>query len=258
MKEASLGIRWLLSLWFQIYSDSLDMPDLLIIDEPGFNMHPGAQKDLVSIFEQIVDSLKCQIIYTTHSPFMINPNRILDVRLIKDNVDHEEKKRYSVVDIKPYKANFEPLCAALGLRFVRPYLLLEKGSDYIVVEGETEAVLLIALSQLCFFHGLGHLDLNNIAVYPAGGATKERYINALNNIASCSQEANAICLFDGDTQGIKVKSEIEEWLGSIRYDNIEIGTTSTFEILELTNSTIEDVVPVDIYINALKKFYTDI
>jgi len=258
MHETSLGIRWLLSLWFQIYAENFNMPDLLIIDEPGFNMHPGAQKELIKIFEQIVDSFNIQIIYTTHSPFMINANRILDVRLIKSHYDQKTKSRYSVVDTKAYKANFEPLCTALGLRFVRPYLLLEKGKNYYIVEGESDAIIMMTMSQLLFFHGEKHLDLDEIAVYPAGGATRENFVNAINNIRSVSDSAEIIALVDGDTQGLMVKRYIESKYVSSKYNEHKIGCLCIADVLNRKGVTIEDIIPLTHYIESFNNFYTSI
>lgn len=46
---------------------------LLLFDEPGTSLHPAGQVNLQKVFERL--SMKDQIVYATHSLFMINHNR---------------------------------------------------------------------------------------------------------------------------------------------------------------------------------------
>lgn len=47
-------------------------PTLLLIDEPDSHLHPSLQKTLVDALEEIVRTVGCQIILTTHSRHMIS------------------------------------------------------------------------------------------------------------------------------------------------------------------------------------------
>ena len=61
------------------YGDRL----IILLDEPGLSLHGKAQGDLLRyIKEKLLP--KYQVIYTTHSPFMIDTDNILSVRTVED------------------------------------------------------------------------------------------------------------------------------------------------------------------------------
>ena len=47
---------------------------VLLVDEPGVSLHARAQEDVLKVFEDIKD--KIQIIYTTHSPHLVEINKL--------------------------------------------------------------------------------------------------------------------------------------------------------------------------------------
>ena len=55
---------------------------ILLLDEPGLSLHPTAQADLLQYTDALSDSH--QVILTTHSPFLIRPERLDAVRLVED------------------------------------------------------------------------------------------------------------------------------------------------------------------------------
>jgi len=106
----SLGFRWYLSFYVNFISQTFEARAneyVFLIDEPGIHLHPAGQKDLVKVLEDL--ALKNQVIYTTHSPFLINrkyPERVLLV--IKD-------KEGTKVDTTAYRENWKPLRNEIGL-----------------------------------------------------------------------------------------------------------------------------------------------
>ena len=56
---------------------------LILLDDPGLGLHAKAQWDLYRyICEKLVPQY--QLIYTTHSPFMVNPERMQWVRTVEE------------------------------------------------------------------------------------------------------------------------------------------------------------------------------
>jgi len=55
---------------------------ILLLDEPGLSLHGRAQADLLKYFEAELSDH--QLIYTTHSPFMIDPQKFERVRIVQD------------------------------------------------------------------------------------------------------------------------------------------------------------------------------
>ncbi len=71
---------------------------IYVFDEPGVFLHQKGQKDLLSVFEQLAQAT--QIVYATHSLFMLNQNFPERHRLITKSKDT------TLVDSKPYRANW--------------------------------------------------------------------------------------------------------------------------------------------------------
>lgn len=85
--DRSRGFVWFFSflVWFyqlrQLYGENL----IILLDEPGLSLHARAQADLLRyINEQLRPDY--QVVYTTHSPFMIDPDNLLSARTVEDVV----------------------------------------------------------------------------------------------------------------------------------------------------------------------------
>lgn len=85
----SRGFVWFFSFlaWYsQLRTDQ--RPLILLLDEPGQSLHARAQNDLLRFFEEELLA-QHQLIYTTHSPYMINPQRLDRVRVVEDRTSEE-------------------------------------------------------------------------------------------------------------------------------------------------------------------------
>jgi energy-coupling factor transporter ATP-binding protein EcfA2 len=59
---------------------------VLLVDEPGVSLHARAQEDVLKVFEDIRD--KIQVIYTTHSPHLVDINKLHRVLAVqRDDLD---------------------------------------------------------------------------------------------------------------------------------------------------------------------------
>ncbi|MBN1466370.1 AAA family ATPase [candidate division KSB1 bacterium] len=109
-ESRSLGFRWYLSFYVNFISQTFEGRSneyIFLIDEPGIHLHPAGQKDLIQVLEDL--SIKNQLIYTTHSPFLIDRNHPDRVFLI------EKDKTGTKVDSKSYRDNWKPLRKQIGL-----------------------------------------------------------------------------------------------------------------------------------------------
>jgi predicted ATP-dependent endonuclease of OLD family len=75
-KQRSRGVRWFLSFYMELMASAnlADKHMVLLVDEPGVSLHARAQEDVLKVFEDIKD--KIQIIYTTHSPHLVEINKL--------------------------------------------------------------------------------------------------------------------------------------------------------------------------------------
>ena len=87
-KQRSRGVRWFLSFYMELKASAniRDRQMVLLVDEPGVSLHARAQEDVLKVFEDIKD--KIQIIYTTHSPHLVEINKLHRVLAVqRDDLD---------------------------------------------------------------------------------------------------------------------------------------------------------------------------
>jgi len=86
-KQRSRGVRWFLSFYMELKAAAgINKPMVLLVDEPGVSLHARAQEDVLKVFEDIKDRI--QIIYTTHSPHLVEINRLHRVLAVqRDDID---------------------------------------------------------------------------------------------------------------------------------------------------------------------------
>ena len=75
LKNRSKGFIWFFSflVWFSKIERHENV--IILLDEPGLNLHAEAQNDLLRYIDEML-APKYQVIYTTHSPFMIDPAKL--------------------------------------------------------------------------------------------------------------------------------------------------------------------------------------
>ena len=87
-KQRSRGVRWFLSFYMELKASAniTDKHIVLLVDEPGVSLHARAQEDVLKVFEDIKD--KIQVIYTTHSPHLVEINKLYRVLAVqRDDLD---------------------------------------------------------------------------------------------------------------------------------------------------------------------------
>lgn len=75
---------------------------LFLFDEPASNLHEHSQQKLLNIFDKLVANDRAKIIYSTHSPYLINPKYILTSFIIKDEWRNSENEFHYRQNIKAY------------------------------------------------------------------------------------------------------------------------------------------------------------
>ena len=175
--DRSAGFVWFFSflvLFSQLrksHGDNL----LLLLDEPGLTLHGKAQGDLLRfIKEQLAP--KHQVIYTTHSPFMIPPEELLSVRTVEDVVHTDEKG--TVLEVKGTKVGSDvlsvdrdtlfPLQAALGYDITQTLFV---GKNTLLVEGPSDLLYLKFFSDRLRELNRAHLHPAWV-ICPVGGLDK--------------------------------------------------------------------------------------
>jgi hypothetical protein len=164
--ERSAGFVWFFS-FLAAFSEFRDReePIVLLLDEPGLGLHAAAQEDLLRFIDEKL-APKHQVIYTTHSPFMVQPTKLHRARTVEDVSDEGTKVRDDVMATS--KETVFPLQAALGYELAQTLFL---GPDNLVVEGPADLIYLQVISEYAESKGLLHLD-DRWVIVPAGGLDK--------------------------------------------------------------------------------------
>lgn len=172
----SRGFVWFFSFlaWFD-QQQKKERPLILLLDEPGLFLHGKAQGDLLRYIEEELGE-RHQVVYTTHSPFMVDPKRfdrvriVQDVSAMSDHYESDEVEGTKVLSdvLDATEDSLFPLQGALGYEihqslFVGPYNL--------VVEGVSDLLYLQTISGILSSKGKTGLD-PRWTITPVGGAGK--------------------------------------------------------------------------------------
>lgn len=189
LKNRSKGFLWFFSflVWFNKIQGDKNCNYILLLDEPGLNLHASAQNDLLRFIDEKL-APKYQVIYTTHSPFMIDSLKLNEVRTVYDTQDPKIGSIISdAVEEKDSDTLF-PLQAALGYTLAQNLYVSAKN---LLVEGISDLIYLNHFSYVLKSMGREGLA-DNITIVPVGGADKVATFISLmrGNKLSC------VCLLD--------------------------------------------------------------
>ena len=232
-EERSNGLKWYLNMFIQIMSEtnSTDIENyIILIDEPGVYLHINAQKEVLKLFEDFATKNN-QIIYTTHSPFMIYEDKLHRARLIiKDDKGNSNiaNKYYSL----PHKMGSKtetltPILTAMGISNYN-ILSLDNKKCSIITEG---------ISDYNYIKGYLHIKKNN-NIYNIIPSVS---VDNINNIVSIfiGWGCNFKVILDQDNSGRKQYKLLKNKL-AIDSSNIVFIDGET-QPIEKKKFTIEDV-----------------
>ena len=188
LKNRSKGFNWFFSflVWFKKIQEDQSSNYILLLDEPGLNLHASAQADLLRFLEDL--SQNYQIVYTTHSPFMITSDKLQRVRTILET-DKGSVISDSIQEKDP-KTLF-PLQAALGYDIAQNLFISKKN---LLVEGVSDLIYLQYMSAILESAGKTGLP-HDITIVPTGGLEKvATFISLLR-----SNDLQIVCLLDSFT-----------------------------------------------------------
>ena len=191
LESRSKGFQWFFSFYlvFLAESEQGHKDSILLLDEPGLNLHPTAQQELLDFFEEL--SRTSQLVYTTHSPFLIDGEHLHRVRPVL-----EEESGHSKVTSSWWPSDRDtifPLQAAAGYAMIQGLLQHQKN---LLVEGMSDFYYLQALSAQCARTGRQALS-DEIYITPCGGASKVGPVASL----FLGQKARPAVVLDTDPAG---------------------------------------------------------
>jgi hypothetical protein len=241
--DRSAGFTWFFSflvLFSQVQRSHGNV--IILLDEPGLNLHGKAQADLVRfIYEKLRG--KHQVIYSTHSPFMVPTHDLASVRTVEDVVKFEAGGEFQVFGTKVGDETLStdrdtlfPLQGALGYEITQSLFI---GPHSLIVEGPSDILYLTAFSEALKRRKQTSLD-SRWTLCPSGGVDKV---------------AAFISLFGGNKLHVAVLTDFAEGqkgkVDSLRRSRIlkdgHVFTTSDF--CDLPESDIEDLLGEELFVS---------
>jgi hypothetical protein len=248
LEGRSTGLQWFLSFYLVFLVESQDAHDgaILLLDEPGLSLHPRAQKDLSGFFDGLAETN--QLLYTTHSPFLVDADRLDRVRKVYVAQDGSTKVsadlRADDGDPAHRGAGFA-VQAALGLSVAETLLL---GCTPVVVEGPSDQHYLSAIKNVLI--GAGRLAPGRELVFPPSGGAKG--VKAVASILSSRAEELPAVLFDGDHPGRDLADALKKSL--YQGDNAaRVFTVGGFA--NVRDAEVEDLFPPDLVAREVDRTY---
>jgi len=202
LASRSKGLQWFYSFYlvFLVEAEEGHSNAILLLDEPGLHLHPSAQADLLGYFDSLAEDN--QLLYTTHSPFMIDPDNLGRTRVVTEQADGTTAVS-DVVWPRNREAIF-PLQAALGYSLAQTVFA---GKRTLIVEGITDYWIIKAINSLLKSLKKTHL-LEDIVVTPAGGSKEITHFASL----YLANDVEVVTLFDGDAPGRRYAADLQKSL----------------------------------------------
>lgn len=265
-RERSSGLRYFLSYYIQAKAIEARavkenrLGCVLLMDEPDSFLSIVGQRNLLNVFESLVFQTKLpqgiQLIYTTHSPFLLNKNFPQRIRLVRKG-DGEEGTQY-VEESRVRR--YEPVRSALGIDCAQTLFM---GEANVILEGPTDQYVFSELTRMFSTYATADdlLDLNSIVLTSADSAPGVEKILHASRWADEQMPATVV-VFDNDSEGVlqreRVTGKSKKTRGQKKLIDEQFAVTVD-ELLEDPRKdqplvTTEDLIPSSIYLMAVKRY----
>lgn len=242
--ERSSGLQYFLSYYIQSLAHRRANSGrglVVLMDEPDGFLSAVAQQNLLKVFESLVstpngDLGRCQLVYTTHSPFLINRNFPNRIRLVRKGVGSEGTQYVN----HSLARRYEPVRSALGIDCAETIFM---GATNILLEGASDQKLIVAAIRKFGKPDAidDTLDLNGVTFVSGNGAPSVKEILRQSKSLD-EQKPIFVALLDGDVSGQTTAQQIiEEKLAS--NDVVKTLSDMKFREIDPQPKVLEELIP---------------
>lgn len=233
--QRSSGFKWFFSFLaafseFENYEHGV----VVLLDEPALTLHGRAQADFLRYIDEEL-SKSAQVIYTTHSPFMVDAGHLERARIVED----KGSLVGSVISSEALSVGEDslfPLQAALGYDIAQNLFV---GPDNLMIEGTSDFTYLITISD--YLRSLERPALDERwRLLPAGSAS-----NIPTFVALVGRSLDVTVLIDGSTRSSVQKLTNLSDVGLLARKRIFL----TDQFSNVNGSDIEDLFSEGDYLN---------
>lgn len=200
-EQRSKGFQWFLSFYLRLNAER-DEISIILIDEPGLYLHAKAQENVMNVLENIAK--ESQIIFSTHSPYLIDTQRLDRVRLVLKD-DHTGTQIENKIHKRADTETLTPIITAIGLDISKDFSIA--GKKNVLLEGISDYYIVQALRH--------YIKINNANFIPCVGAPKFPQIVSL----LIGWDLEFLAVLDNDSAGKRIAKVLIEKL-SVESDRI--------------------------------------
>ena len=174
VEQRSKGFQWFLSFYLRLNSQRGEN-NIILIDEPGMNLHAKAQIEIIKVLESLCTQNN-QIIFSTHSPYLIDNLRLDRLRLVIKDAQKGTLIE-SNLSMQADNETLMPLMSVLNMNLSRRLSGLDDGRTHIIVDGLANYYFLEGM-QACvkdvpwenyhFIPAADRTDIRQMASYMVG------------------------------------------------------------------------------------------
>jgi hypothetical protein len=246
LEGRSTGLQWFLSFYLIFLVESADAHEgaILLLDEPGLSLHPLAQKDLSLFFDNL--SQTNQLIYTTHSPFLVDANHLDRARSVYID-EHgatvaSPDLRAGEKDRARTKAIYA-VHAALGLAASD---IILQGCQPIIVEGTSDQFYLNGIKNYLIRENLLN-PKHELVFVPAGGV---KGVSAVVSILTGKDEELPFVVLDSDRAGLEMANKLKSGL----YKGADGRILMVGDFCQMVDAEVEDLLPPELLATLVTKY----
>lgn len=239
--ERSRGFVWFFSFlaYFTQLEKDQDTDLILLLDEPGLSLHGRAQEDLLRLIDERL-APRHQVLYTTHSPFMVSSTQFSRVRTV---IDHDPGgTRVSAEILQADDDTAAPLLAAMGIEMSQTLFV---GKNSLLLEGPSDLIYLDFLSDALAQASRTSLDPQWVKVPVGGSGRLSKFVTLLG-----ANKLNVAVIIDSSTKDQGAVRRLQETKQMQPKALIELG-----EIVGQKNADIEDLFDLDFYLGLVNQAY---
>lgn len=202
LSERSNGLKWYLETFIDAQANDINGVNVVfLLDEPGTSLHVNAQRELLSLFQHLTENSN-QVVYTTHSPYMLDVetegvHRIRAVVKDEEGYSRIYKTAYdSRIAPDSQKDTLTPIINALGMN-LNDTFGPAKDKINIVTEGMSDYIYICTMAK--------QLGVSNdkYAIIPSVGASNCVNLCSILHGWGCKY----IAVFDYDKAGVESGGE---------------------------------------------------
>lgn len=241
LEERSMGMRYFFSFYliFLVEAESTHKNSIILLDEPGLHYHGSMQIELIRFFKEL--SKKNQILYSTHSPFLVDSTNLDSIKTVFEDT----KTGFSrVAEAQNWPRDQEalfPIRVGWWYDVLTSYITPK---IHLILEGQSDVEIFNTMNRILEKMGKESL-ISDVLCVPGGGHKTTHLVSLLK-----ASNVRIILFQDGDDVGISRSRALRQ------QHNIPYATTKEF--CSISNSTIEDLFSKEFYLNAVKKAYPDL